>query len=1171
MNCLSDTQLSSGLVTIAMVQTIDDVLVLSPTDLVAFTGCEHRSFLDRLVARGELEHPHRDDPFNDVLRKHGQLHEERYLQAIRAQGASVVEIGRPDGTLAGLHDAEAGTLTAMRDGVDVIYQASFFDGRWRGHADYLRRIDTPSELGRWSYEAHDTKLARSTKAATLLQLGDYSRQLARLQGRAPRSLHVVLGDGTVEEFLFSDISAYLETVRQRFEAAVDWGLVDTAPEPVALCSYCDWKDRCTSQWRRDDHLSLVAGARRDQRTRLAASGITSRGALADLPAGTEVDQLRASAVEALHAQARLQVASERDGAIAWELIEPNDDAPHRGLVRLPASSGHDIFFDMEGDQFAGPQGREYLFGWVEGDAPRAPFRVLWAHHPPAEKAAFERFIDTVMSARQRDPGMHVYHYASYEPSAMKRLMGRYTTREEEVDTLLRAGVFVDLYHIVKQGVRVGVESYSIKKLEPLYMGSRGGQITDAGTSVVQYEMWLDDPDDGILEAIRLYNEDDCRSLVGLRGWLEARRAELETRAGTLPRLPLTEGVAPEAVALSTAEAERLAAELTSGVPIDPQKQTAEQRALSLLAALLDWHRRDAKPGWWEYFARRDASDDELIEDSSSIGGLLFEGEVGVVARSRLYRFSFPVQETKLKADDNVEDPRTILDESGARVTRRVGTIHEIDTTRGVLVLRRGELRAPMPTSLISGSQPSAGEQRKALTRIGEWVRDHGIDSPGSFRAARDLLLRHRPRIGGIADGKALRLPGEDVVEAARRCIRDADRTCLPIQGPPGSGKTHTGALAIVDLVTAAPKRPVAITALSHRAITQLVARVCDEARRRGVTLRVMQRSDDRGCDDPQVECVGSHRPIVAALDEGTVDVVAGTAWLLAREEMSSRFDTLFVDEAGQLSLADVVAVSGCARTLVLLGDPQQLEQPSQGSHPPGAQASALGHLLNGEETIAPDRGLFLDVTWRLHPDVCSYISDNFYDSRLRSSPDSARQRVVGDDELSGTGLRWLPVHHAGNRSASEQEAVAVSRLVARLIGRSWVDRNGTERPLTATDILVVAPYNAHVAALRRAIPVDVAVGTVDRFQGQEATVVIYSMATSLAEDVPRGMEFLYSRNRMNVAISRALCLAVLVCSPELLRASCTTAAQIPLANALCSYVERATVLRDVEARALLML
>jgi predicted RecB family nuclease len=1156
---LSDTQLSHALVTIADMQTIDDVLVLSPTDLVAFTGCDHRSYLDRLVARGELGRLRRDDPFNDVLRKHGQLHEERYLASLRGDGFDVVAVDRPDAGLAGLRKAEEQTLAAMRAGADVIYQASFFDGRWRGHADFLRRVESESDLGEWSYEAHDTKLARTTKASTLLQLGEYSRQLARLQGRAPRSLHVVLGDGTIEGFLFADITAYLETVRRRFEAAIDSGLVATSPEPVALCSCCDWRDRCTAQWRREDHLSLVAGARRDQRAHLVAVGVTTRAALAELSPEIEVPQLRDAALTGLRAQARLQLESERNAAIDWELLDPDPAAPHRGLASLPAPCVEDIFFDMEGDQFAGPDGREYLFGWVEGDGSEAPFRELWAHDPDAEKAAFEGFIDTVMSARRRDPGMHVYHYGSYEQTRMKRLMGRYATREDEVDILLRAGVFVDLYRIVRQSVRVGVESYSIKKLEPLYMETRSAGITDAGTSVVQYEMWLDDRDDHILESIREYNREDCRSLVGLRGWLEERRSELESRLGTLPRPPLTEGSAPEAVSASTAEADRLAAELTHAIPVDPQRQSGEQRALVLLAGLLDWHRREAKPGWWEYYARRDASDDDLIEDASAVGGLAFEGEVGAADRSRLYRFSFPVQETKLKAGDSVEDPRTFPNDSGAPVTRRVGSISEIHPISGILVIKRKDVPAPMPTAVIGGGPLDATVLRKALMRVGEWVAVHGIDSPGSFRAGRDLLLGHRPRVVGVAAGETLRRPGEDVAAAARRCIRDADQTCLPIQGPPGSGKTHTGSLAIVDLVTTVPRRPVAVTALSHRAITQLVARVCDEARRRGVTVRVMQRSDERGCDDPQVQCVDSHKPIIAALDEGSVDIVAGTPWLLARDEMSARFDTLFVDEASQLSLANVVAVSGCARNLVLLGDPQQLEQPSQGSHPRGAQASALGHVLSGEETIAPDRGLFLDITWRMHPDVCAYVSDNFYDSRLRSSPDSARQRVLGADDVAGTGLRWLPVEHSGNRSASDQEAVAVASLVARLVGRSWIDSDGVERPLTPMDILVVAPYNAHVAALRRVVAGDVAIGTVDRFQGQEAAVVIYSMATSLAEDVPRGMEFLYSRNRMNVAVSRARCMAVVVCSPELLQVACTTAAQIPLANALCSFMERAVV------------
>jgi predicted RecB family nuclease len=1152
----ADRQLSWGAVTIGLVQLIDGVLVLSPTDLVGFTGCEHRAYLDREVARGNLARERRDDPLIKVLRTKGDLHEQRYLATLTAGVARVVWIERSDGTIAGLHAAEAQTLEAMREGADVIYQASFFDGRWRGHADFVCRVETRSALGSWSYEAYDTKLARTTTAGALLQLGEYTRQIARLQGQAPRRLHVVLGDDTVESFPYAEISSYLEAVRERFVAAVDTGLEHTAPDPVAACQNCDWKDRCSAEWRGADHLSLVAGIRRDQRAQLVAAGIDTRTALSALPGGTEVGQIRGTVLDGLRMQAGLQVRSDRQAPPPWQLIEPDLDAPHRGLAALPSPSAHDIFFDMEGDNFAAPGGREYLFGWVDGDTPDALYHVGWAHDAAAEKEAFECFVDTVMAARRRDPAMHVYHYAAYEPGAMKRLMGRYATREEEVDELLRAGVFVDLYRVVRQGVRVGVESYSIKKLEPLYMGGRSAGVTDAGTSIVAYEAWLESPDDEILESIRVYNEDDCRSLVGLRGWLEARRGELERSRGlALSRPALSEGEPPPSVAQAREAVEAVAADLTAGIPADTLVQSREQRAVRLLAALLDWHRRDAKPQWWEYFARRDASDDELFDDAASLSGLVFDGVVGSTARSVLFRLRFPVQETKLGVGDSVEDVRTGDDGSGHKKSRGMGTIQDIDTASGWVVIKRGTLPDPMPVTLIRGGPPSSKEQREALLRLGRWVCEHGVDAPGRFRAVRDLLLRNRPRIGGVRDGEALRRAAEEVGSAARRSIRDADSTCLPIQGPPGSGKTYTGAAAIVDLVTASPRRRIAVTALSHRVITHLLGSICVEARRRGVTLRIMQKSDGRGCDDEFVQCVTGNDAVVAALAGDEVDIVAGTAWLFAREDMASSFDTLFVDEAGQLSLANVVAVGGCARNIVLLGDPQQLEQPSQGVHPAGAEVSALAHLVGDHETIPEERGLLLDVTWRMHPDVCAYISDNFYDSRLRSHPDCARQAVIGDDALAGTGLRWLPVAHSGNRSASEEEAAAVAGLVERLVGRRWVDRDGIERPLTASDVLVVAPYNAHVATLRSAVPADVAVGTVDRFQGQEAAVVIYSMATSLAEDVPRGMEFLYSRNRMNVAVSRARCLAFLVCSPDLLRVACSTAAQIPLANALCSFVE----------------
>jgi uncharacterized protein len=277
--------------------------------------------------------------------------------------------------------------------------------------------------------------------------------------------------------------------------------------------------------------------------------------------------------------------------------------------------------------------------------------------------------------------------------------------------------------------------------------------------------------------------------------------------------------------------------------------------------------------------------------------------------------------------------------------------------------------------------------------------------------------------------------------------------------------------------------------------------------------------------------------------------------------MAASVDVLFVDEAGQVSLATVCAMAGAARSIVLLGDPNQLPQVSQGSHPEGAESSALQHLVGDERTIPAERGLFLDTTWRLHPRVNDYISDVFYANRLATDPSTARQSLADGPVLGGVGIRFVPIAHRFNRNRSREEARFVAEAVGALLGRPWIDANGNTRPLNGDDILVVAPYNVQVAEIGREMEARLGirgrVGTVDKFQGQEAAVAIYSMATSSPDEAPRGMEFLYSGNRLNVAISRARGLAVLVCSPSLLDVACRTPEQMRLLNAFCRFVEMA--------------
>jgi uncharacterized protein len=1115
---------------------LQDDLVLSPSDLVAFSLCRHLTALERAVALGERAGAPRPDPELDLFARRGRDHERQVLERLKADGRQVAEVMAVGDGAESLERAAALTLEAMRSGVDVIAQATFFDGRWSGVADFLwRRDGRPSRLGSFSYEPADAKLARQVKPAVVLQLCAYADQLAALQGVLPEQVHVVLGDGTTVSVPLAGVSAFYRTVRARFEAALSLGPGATYPEPVEHCTACRWSGECESRRRHDDRLSLVADMRREQEARLNKAGVVTLEALA-ARAPAAVRGLGSATLARLTAQARLQLEQRRTGRVACELLPVE---PGRGLAALPAPSAGDLFFDMESDPFVG-RGLEYLFGVAEVSATGPVYRALWAHDLAAEKQAFESFVDLVIERRQRHPDLHVFHYGAYEPAALKRLMGVHGTRERELDAILRGQVLVDLHRVVRHGVRVSQESYSIKMLEPLYRPARTTAVAGGLGSIVAYEDWRESGVVSRLAEIEAYNRDDCLSLLGLRDWLETRRSEVESAEGPLPR-PTAVDPAPSAgVQAAEAAEDEVTAALLAGDPHPAQ---------ALLAHLVGWHRREAKPEWWMWFHRRRLSLDELFDDAETLSGLDYQGVAGKGNRSLTHEYRFdPQQEHRIGTGDKPDDPATGL---GA------GEVVHVDNVRGVLRLKRSAYSdKPHPRALVPAGPVETSAQREALLRIGRWVAAHGLDAPGSYRAVRDLLLRRRPRLRAGSAGPLLAV-GEDPADAALRLARTLDHSCLAVQGPPGSGKTRTGARLVLEL--AREGRRVGVTANSHKAITNLLDELCATAERAGVRLEVLQKATEDGrCSHPMVRQAADNGEVEASLRAGTVQVLAGTAWLFGRPALEGTLDTLVVEEAGQLSLANVVAIGGAARNFVLLGDPRQLSQPSKASHPPGAERSALEHLLGDHETIPADLGVFLSTTRRLHPDLGRFVSDAFYGGRLSSHPSCAGQGVGGAPPLAGAGLRFVPVEHAGNRTVSGEEAEAVSGIVRDLVGRPWTDAGGHTRRLELADVLVVAPYNAQVARLCAALPAGARVGTVDKFQGQQAPVVVYSMAASGAEDVPRGLEFLFSPNRLNVALSRAQGLAVLVCSPALLHSPCRTLEQVRLLNVLCRLVESAS-------------
>ncbi len=1137
---------------------------VAASDVANFLACQELTQLDLRAARRTLRPPHpRDLGFEDLVRR-GEEHERGVLEGFRAAGWEVAD-------LSGAGDPAEAMAAAMRGGAGVIYQATLTGngGALLGRPDFLVRADLlaapdvePRPDGR-HYEVVDAKLARTAKARAVLQTAFYSRLLAGLQGTEPRWMHLALGNGEFVPFKVKDFAAYERQTRRRLVEVLGAGPpAGSYPEPVEHCAICRWSDLCAGRRRQDDDLSLVAGMTTGQRRALKAAGIATRRGFAGLAELPRLERVSPDALQRAQRQARLQVASDDDGVIRYEILAPERDGDgalvaNRGLLALPEPVTGDLFFDIEGARYYSEDSREfglqYLFGVVDtadlDSSGRPRYTAFWAFGRQGEKRAFEELVDFITSRRARCPGLHVYHYNHYEPTsvdhltelhgtrqeAVGALMGRFATREDEVDDLFRLGVFVDLYRVVRQGVQAGVESYSIKRLEPLCGYRRQVDLREATASLIEFEAALEDGtaagDAGRQRVVAKYNEDDCRATLALRGWLEDRRRDLAERTGEqLPRPVVVEPVrAPE-----DPEVTRIRSVLLADVAAF--SWTDEERARVLLADLLDWHRREDKPAWWRYFYVRELSPAELIGEPDALGGLSGGEIVDRVSRSVVRRFSFRPQEHRFSCGQAAFDVET----------GRSWSVWAVDDANGTIELKIGTgYDGLLPAGLVEAGPIGTRELRERLRDLGARVVREGI---GGTDAATGLLLRRPPSAAG-----PLQADGETIAGAGVRLAVSLRRSYLPLQGPPGTGKTYTAAEQILALV--AQGRTAGITGPSHAVIHQLIGTLGRRASARGVALRIGQRADQGNPFLHGSATDMTNERLERALRDGELDVAAGTVWLWARPGMVDSVDTLFVDEAGQLSLANVLAVAGAARNLVLLGDPQQLSQPSQATHPPGAGASALGHILGERATMPEGAGLLLDQTYRMHPDLRRYTSEVFYDGKLSGVEGLGRQEILGGEPLSGSGLRVVEVAHQGNTNASPEEAGEVARLAEMLAGCSWRDRGGAVQPIGRNGILVVTPYNAQIRAIQDALAgrglTGVGVGTVDKFQGREAPVVIYSMATSSADEAPRGLEFLYDRHRLNVATSRARAMAIIVASPDLIRVSCRTPHQITLVNALC--------------------
>ncbi len=1126
-------------------------LVFSPTDLTRFMESPFASWMDRYALEYPELTPEKDavDPLMKALQQKGIAHEDSLAAQFEEKGFTVLNLANEK-----TDKLAEPTLRAMQDGVDVIAQARLAKDEFAGFADFLVKVPGSSDFGDFHYEIWDTKLARSVKPTFVIQLCCYAEMLEVIQGVLPKNIVVALGSKEEIRLRTSDYFHYYLQLKKSFLAAQAQFNPESKPDPGDSKNWGNWTKYAEQSISESDHLLQVATITRGQIKKLKQAGIHTMQQLAAADQELSVG-INSTVLQRLRAQAKIQIASAGHSTLRFKIIAPGESEVS-GLSQLSPHSSFDVFFDIEGYPLD-EGGLEYLWGctYFEETGKRG-FKDFWAHDQVQEKEAFEAFLNWVYTRWQRDPTMHIYHYASYEITACKKMVGRYGVGEYEFDQLLRNEVFVDLYKIVKRSLLIGEPRYSIKNIERLYRGKRETDVGNGGESIVVYERWREEHAAGTdggcwqtsktLENIRDYNIDDCDSTQELVDWL--RQQQSEHQVAYQGKMEVVDKEETEAITNRIALRDRLLEKANKQPKDSPQVALTKNMAWTL-----EFHRREAKPVFWRLFERLDVSSDELLDDLNCLADCKrSEREPFKPPRARNFSYEYcfdPAQEFKGASKSFYLLGLMNEDDTHAKVSYVAA---ESDLEAGRIVVK-AKHEPPSLISLIPDEYVNPNPIPQAIEAV---VADYESGALGRC-AIVDFLNRAAPVIKGH-NGEPIapsHVP-EEKLQQIIQAIKALDNSYLTIQGPPGAGKSYTGTHVIAELLKSDAK--IGVASNSHKAINNLLLSTAKYCNEHAIEASVICTKDTEPALLEAGITVLKNGDLANHTEPGCV--IGTTAWGFCREDMADQLDYLFVDEAGQVAVANLIGMSRSASNLVLMGDQMQLGQPSQGTHPEESGLSILDYLLHDTPTIADNMGVFLGTTYRMHSAVNQFISKHIYDEKLGSHPDNDKRTVAVPAGYQGllhkeAGLVFSAVQHEGNTQASDEEVAEIQRLTNELLGREFTDKSGATRPIDLSDIMFMAPYNHQVSKLKQALGDQAKVGSVDKFQGQEAPIIFLSMCASDASESPRGLDFLFDKHRINVAISRAQCLAIVVANPDIGYTNVNRVEQLALVNlfnALCA-------------------
>lgn len=1113
--------------------------------------------------------------------KYGDAYEAKLIEELK-KNCPEGTVARPD-----KGDDVDQTIELLKAGIPVIYQGGLKHEQgitlFSGKPDLLVRNDWElffsaqgleakqnSNQEFLGYTAWDVKYSSHPKAEYALQVAIYIEALDALGLKAPNANHgLVLGKRSIFPMAEGDIvpaarlarlqlQTNIEEVAQGFRSNPE-SIVDSFTwhcDSNSECAICEFPELCEDDRVETQDLLLVAGLGKNIRSKLIAAGVNNIpefAALEERPKG-----ITKPAFEKLQAQAKIQLRQTSPEKPVHDLL------PNPALQFLPKGSEGDVFFDMEGFPYFEDGGLEYLFGnWTRD----YKFTGFWGHNREEEKQAFTDFMLWLVEKMDQDPAAHVYHYASYERTALRRLASRHGVMQEQLYKLEQEHRFVDLYPIVTKSLRVGDTGYSIKDLEKHYGFIRtkieGADVGKATDSIDGYDLWVDlnsaandeslpaeerataAKDAALLfSALENYNTDDVKSTMALFEWL----SEMPGAATKKPTF--YEPTEEDQAAIDEAKAILAQLEEDTKYLLEPLKNwpwgedpelDKNAKAWEILVHSLLFYERERVMANVDLMIKLGMEDEDLLQDKASIpitNPEILDANTQIARTNYTWTFQAKLPEESIYHPKVGDSVKVRYSPDGYSVFRHSGKILEV--TADTVIFSRSSnqletLNYP-PTALIEHTKyPTEGKASSVKILVKEITTvwgDPRNPAPRGY-AALDLILQRTP---ALSSEGITRPDTSNYLPALIDTVSRLDHTTMAVQGPPGTGKTYLASRLIKHLYDQGKR--IAVTSNSHAAVENLL-KACLEA---GLTSEQIFKANKSGTPKSTLW----QNAINKMPAEGPV-VMGATSFAMANQEAKKHhFDYMIVDEAAQFSLVDTIAGSLIADNIVLFGDPQQLAQVVQAKHPGGVEVSALGQFMGDHQLLPDNMGYFVEETRRLHEEVTKIISWLSYESRLRSHKDTASNIIPGIDP----GVYKVPLDHKGNQTASPEEVEQVISLVEKHI-----------KDLAPEEILIVAPYNAQVNLIRKALNSsgfdDVRVGTVDKFQGQEGKVVIYSFAASSAEDAPRGLDFLLDRNRMNVAISRAKSVCYLIYSKNLPKANFSNIGDVGSISRLAGVLEMA--------------